>query len=183
MYSTFPTFLRPLSNYLSFAKFSSTRRQWVPNFAQGMNVETMHVIYFLPAAKPTGHGTVGVVAVVVAGGLLWGNDLKGRPMVKVNQLFVYFHPLNFLRGGIYRSLIRFLFGVGSIVSHTSIIPHQTWVNKWVVTLRPIQISLLGGMTGIPCFLNKEIFYSIFKDLVNATGLWTKSVLVPLLGWT
>ena len=44
--------------------------------------------WFLPAAKPSGHRTVRVVVVAVVGwGLLWGHDLKGRPKVKVNQLF------------------------------------------------------------------------------------------------
>ncbi len=86
------------------------------------NIRTLYP--FLPAAKPIGHRKVRIVVVVVGGGLLWGNDLEGKPKVRVNLWFALFPwspTLNFLWGGIHirinqerQSLTRFLFGVGSI---------------------------------------------------------------------
>ncbi len=81
-----------------------------------------------------------LLLLLLLGDYIWGNDLKGRPKVKVSQLLVW---------------------------------------SWVVTLLPIQIYLQGG---ILCFLIKGILF-IFKNLVNAAGLWIKSVLVPLLDRT
>ncbi len=90
-------------------------------------------IQFLPAAKLTGHRTVRVV-VVGGGGLLWGHDLKSQDHFfwwRSTSLFFsilfshpkfpsgwdpgLFHRIS-LRGGIRRSLIRLLFGVGSVSS-------------------------------------------------------------------
>ena len=86
-------------------------------------------------------------------------DLRSR---STNSSFTFlpsFPTVIFFRGRIRRTLIRFLFGVGSIASH--IIPDRsdTWLNKWVVTLFPIQISLRGG---IPCFLIKGILFKILS---------------------
>ncbi len=115
----------------------------------------------LPAARPSGLWTVGVVVVVGKSGL------RCQPLVK--SLVSLFPTLTFLRGGIHW-LDLFLMWILSLWN-TLFLPTQIFFGVGSVLLSKYTVSL-----------SQSEFLLLIKNIVNAAGLWTKSVLVQYRAW-
>ena len=106
---------------------------------------------------------------------LWGGGLVCS---RQSYWFPFVSPThNFLRGGIHRSLTRFLVGVGSIKILIGISCSMT---RFLLGVGSLHFQSSELLLATVLFNGFSWFY--FINLVNAAGHWTKSVLVIFKKW-